>query len=134
MAEVLFLYDVEFVVPGDNPPDGKERFAEALRSYFETHDLEYGMSALGGMTRCRGDVRRKVGLVTDDDRRSLANWIKAQHVRCIARLGALEEENNDTQYFRPITEWVFEVDNLTDADRQRAATAWRKLYGRPVAD
>jgi hypothetical protein len=60
--------------------------------------------------------------------------VKAQHVKCIARLGALEEDNDDTQSFRPITEWVFEVDNLTEPDRRRAAAAWRKLYGHPAAD
>lgn len=40
MAKVLFLYDIEFTVPGDNPPGAKDRFAEALRSYFESHDLD----------------------------------------------------------------------------------------------
>lgn len=92
------------------------------------------MSALGGMVRCRGDVRRKAGEVTEADRQSLAEWIKAQHVKCVARLGALEEENDDTQSFRRISEWVFEVDNLADADRRAAADAWRKLYGPPAAD
>jgi hypothetical protein len=91
------------------------------------------MSALGGMVRCRGDVRRKSGAVTEADRQSLAEWIKAQHVRCVARLGALEEEDDETQYFRPIDEWVFEVDNLTDADRNQAAAEWRRLYRRPAS-
>src|SRR4051794_31933037 len=90
MGAVLFLYDVEFVVPGDNPPDACSRFAGALRSYFDSHDLDGGMSSLGGMVRCRGDVRPNVGDVTEADRRSLAEWIKAQHVKCIVWLGGLE--------------------------------------------
>ena len=114
MADILFLYDVEFV-PGDNPPGAFERFSESLRAFFESRGWDYGMSALGGMVRCRGDVRRKVGDVTEADRKLLAGWIKAQPVKCIARLGALEEYNADTRYFRPVGEWVFEVDNLPRA-------------------
>jgi hypothetical protein len=52
MPEVLLLYDIEFPVPGNNPPDAMDRLAEALRSYSELQDSDYGMSALGGMERC----------------------------------------------------------------------------------
>jgi hypothetical protein len=124
VSVVLFLYDVEFV-PVCNPPHTRDRFAEALRSYFEQWGLDAGMSALGGMVRCQGDVRRRSGQVTEDDRQALAEWIKAQPVKCIARLGALEEEHEGTQYFREITEWVFEVGEPTAEDYARAA-AWRE--------
>jgi hypothetical protein len=123
---VLFLYDVEFV-PGWNPPRTRDRFAESLRSYFESQGLDFGMSALGGMVRCQGDVRRRIGPVTEDDRRALAEWIKSQPVKCIARLGRLEEEHEGTRYFREITEWVFEVGEPTDDDRAHAVAWHAKL-------
>lgn len=122
----MFLYDVEFV-PGWNPPDTRDRFAQALRSYFESREFDAGMSALGGIVRCQGDVRRRGRPVTEYDRRALAEWIKSQPVKCIARLGKLEEDDEELQFFREITEWVFEVGPLTDDDR-KVAIAWhRKL-------
>jgi uncharacterized protein YggL (DUF469 family) len=120
METILFLYDVEFV-PGWNPPRTRDRFAAVLRSYFESQGLDAGMSALGADVRCQGDVRRNDGPVTEEDRQALAEWIRTQPVKCIVRLGQLETELEDTQYFREITEWVFEVGDLTDEDRAQAA-------------
>lgn len=124
MGEPLFLYDFEFV-PYENPPRTKDRFSEALRAYFAHRGLDYGMSALGGMVHCRGDVRGKRRPVTEDDRQALAEWARGQRVRCIARMGALEEDRDGIEFFREITEWVFVIDNLTANDRAEAA-AWRE--------
>jgi hypothetical protein len=125
VGEVLFLYDFEFA-PYQNPPHAKDRFAEDLRAYFEDRGLDYGMSALGGMVCCRGDVRGKGRPVTEDDRRALATWASSQRVRCTARLGALEEDRDDIQLFREVTEWVFVIDNLTPEDRAEVA-AWHEV-------
>lgn len=116
----LFLYDVEFP-RYQNPPGTKGRFDRDLGAYFVSRGLDYGMSSLGGDVRTRGDVRRKRRPVTDTDRRELADWIRTRRVRCVARLGAVERMTDSTEFFRDITEWVFEVDNLTDEDRRRAA-------------
>jgi hypothetical protein len=43
------------------------------------------------------------------------------------RLGDLEEDNDETQLVRKITEWVFEVDNLTKEDRRAAAAHEREM-------
>jgi hypothetical protein len=124
VGELLFLYDFEFV-PYQNPPHTKDRFSEDLRAFFGARGLDYGMSALGGMVHCRDDVRGKGRPVTDDDRQALAAWASRQRVRCTARLGALEQDREDLQLFRPVTEWVFAIDNLTDEDRAEAA-AWHE--------
>ena len=124
MGEVLFLYDFEFV-PYQNPPHTMDRFKEELRAHFVANGLDYGMSALGGMVHCRGDVRSKGRQVTEEDRQSLAAWAGVQRVRCTARLGALEQDREGIEFFRPVTEWVFALDNLTDADRAEAA-AWHE--------
>ncbi len=120
MGEVLFLYDFEFV-PYQNPPKTKDGFEEDLKSYFVAQGLDFGMSALGGMVSCRGHVSGKGRSVTEIDRQSLAKWARAQRVRCTARLGALEEDHDDLQFFRKVTEWVFEIDNLTPEERAEAA-------------
>jgi hypothetical protein len=124
VGEMLFLYDFEFV-PYQNPPHTKDRFAEDLRAYFTSNGLNYGMSALGGMVHCRGDVRGKSRPATEEDRQALAAWASRQRVRCTARLGVLELNREDIEFFRPVTEWVFAIDNLTDEDRAEAA-AWHE--------
>ena len=124
VGEVLFLYDFEFV-PYQNPPNTMSRFTEDLRAYFVAHDLNYGMSALGGMVHCRGDIRCKGRPVTEHDRQALASWASTQRVRCTARLGALEQDREDIEFFRVVTEWVFAIDNLTSEDRAEAA-AWHE--------
>ena len=52
VGDILFLYYLEFV-PGWNPEDACDHFSEALRSYFVSRGLEFGMSALGGMVRSK---------------------------------------------------------------------------------
>ena len=104
-----------------NPPRTKDRFEEDLKAYFAAQGLDFGMSALGGMVACRGHVSGKGRSVTEFDRHALAEWAKAQRVRCTARLGALEIDHDDLQFFREVTECVFEIDNLTPEDRAEAA-------------
>ena len=120
MGDVLFLYFFEFV-PFENPPQTMDRFSEDLKAYFDANRLGYMMSALGGMVACRGIVFGKGRPVADEDQKRLAEWAGRQHVRCTGRLGALELEREDIEYFRPVTEWVFAIDNLTDEDRAEAA-------------
>ncbi|HWE40540.1 MAG TPA: hypothetical protein VG406_28590 [Isosphaeraceae bacterium] len=125
MGELLFLYDFEFV-PDENPPGTKEQFEEGLRRFFESRDLDYGMSALGGMVSTRGDVRGRSCPVTEEDRRALAQWVRCRRVRCTARLGALEEDHADLELFREVTEWVFAIDNRSESGRPDAAENERR--------
>lgn len=124
MSERLFLYEFKFV-PYTNPPQAMERFREELRAYLVDQQLDYGMSALGGMVSIRGDIRRKDRHVSDLDRQSLAQWASQQQVKCECRLGAIEEDHPDLQLFREITEWVFPIDNLMAEERTTAAQ-WKE--------
>ena len=53
------------------------------------------------------------------DRDIIQNWIKKQRVCCRVMLGDLESLDS-YDFKRELTECVFDVDNLTDADRQEA--------------
>lgn len=120
MSQLLFLYDFEFVA-FENPSGTKDRFEENLKTFFESCDWDYKLSALGGMIHTCGYIQGRKRPVTEDDRHLLARWAKAQRVRCVARLGALEEYSKETDFFRDVTEWVFPVDNLDESDRTEAA-------------
>jgi uncharacterized protein YggL (DUF469 family) len=123
MDNIVFLFDFEFI-PYTNPPDAMDRFTRGLKAFLVARGVDYAISGLGGMVHCRGVVGGEKGRpVTKDDREAVACWAQNQRVQCTARLGALEEDREETQYFRDVTEWVFNIDNLTDEDRAVAA-AW----------
>jgi hypothetical protein len=117
MHDTYFLYRISLLTE-QNPPGTMDRLREDLRAYFVESELDYGMGALGGGLHCYGDVRGKERSVTDKDRQALAEWFRGQRICAVAQLGAIE--SGETR-LRPITEWVFPVDNLTDADRTEAA-------------
>jgi hypothetical protein len=119
VPSAVFLYDVEFE-PYENPPGTCDRFGEDLRHYFASRNLTFGMSALGGTRHCRGSVFGEKDTLLDSHRQELADWIRCQRVKCVVRLGAIEENTDATKHFREITEWVFNVDTLTDDDRIQA--------------
>jgi hypothetical protein len=120
----LFLYHVEFP-PFANPPSTKSRFEEDLKTFLKARHLRFLMGQQGGMANTYGVVHRKRWGVKEADRMALTEWIKVQRIRCTARLGDLEEDTEDTELVREITELVFEVDNLTKEDR-KAATAYKR--------
>jgi hypothetical protein len=128
----IFLYDVEFVAYA-NPPRRADQFAEALREFFQASGLDYLMSALGGTARTRGIVFRKAADTTRQDREAVAAFVRQQPIAATARIGELERETEATDYFRPVTEWVFAVDNLTDADRAEAAAYHQEMRRRVQA-
>jgi hypothetical protein len=79
------------------------------------------MGQHGGTANTYGVVHRKRWGVKEADRQALADWIRAQPIRATVRLGALEEDTAVTELARDITEWVFEVNNLSALVRRRAA-------------
>lgn len=119
-AIFLFLYHVEFP-PFANPANTKSRFEADLMTFLKARRLRVLMGQQGGMANTYGVVHRKRWGVKEEDRIAFANWIKVQRVRCKARLGELEEDTESTELTREITEWVFEVDNLTKEDRKAVA-------------
>jgi hypothetical protein len=121
-VNVYFLYMFE-ILADLNPPGTLDRFREELRAFFVGRGWDnYGMGALGGNLRLYGDVSRKGQPVTEDDRQALAEWARGQRFRGTVRLGKIE--SGDSQ-LRRITEWVFEVDNLSETDAERAEIAAR---------
>ncbi|WP_020470398.1 hypothetical protein [Zavarzinella formosa] len=114
---IYFLYDFE--IPASlNPAGTLDRIREDLRAYFESRGWDnYGMGALGGSLHLYGDVSRKNRPVTEQDRLALGEWARNQRFRGTVRLGAVESGDS---HLRKITEWVFEVDNLSEAERAEA--------------
>lgn len=129
-SNVIFLYDVEFV-PFKNPPGTKERFEENLKEQaFRANGLDFLMSGLGGMVHTRGIVFRRTEALTMQDRQKVEDWLRTRPMRCTVRLSDLEQESDSTDYFRAITERVFEVDNLTEEDRRQAAAYEAQIKSR----
>lgn len=127
----IFLYDVEFN-PEANPPDRKAEFEESLKGFFRSAGLRFLMGALGGMRHTYGAVWREAGEVSQRDREAVAGFLRRQPIRATARLGDLEETTEATDFLRDLTEWVFDVDGLSDEDTVRAAE-WRdRLHKRPA--
>lgn len=122
----LFLYHMEFPTFA-NPPNTKSRFEADLMAFLKARRLRVLMGQHGGMANTYGVVHRKRWGVKEEDRIAFADWIKVQRVRCTARLGELEEDTESTELVRAITEWVFEVDNLTKEDRKAAAAYKREI-------
>jgi hypothetical protein len=123
-VNVYFLYDFE-IPPNLNPPGTLDRLREAVRAYFASRGWDNcGMGALGGNLHLYGDVGRKGQPVTEDDRHALAEWARNQRFCGTVRLGKIE--SGDIR-LRKVTEWVFEVDNLSEAERAEAAAYYDKL-------
>jgi hypothetical protein len=127
----LFLYHVEFPYFA-NPPETKRRFETDLLAFLRARRLRCLMGQQGGMANTYGVVHRKRWGVKEADRIAVADWIKAQRICATVRLGRLEEDNELTDLCRDITECLFEVDNLTKADRKAAAAyeRWTKNIGK----
>lgn len=116
---MYFRFDIE-LTPERNPPGTMDRFREDLRAWFVARGLGYGMGALGGGRHCYGEVGLRQP-VSEDDRRALADWVREQRICGTVRLGALEPFAPSADVLRPIADWVFTVDNLTESDRAEAA-------------
>lgn len=124
---VYFLYMFE-ILADLNPPGTLDRFREELRAYFVGRGWDNcGMGALGGNLRLYGDVNRRSHPVTEDDRQALAEWARGQRFRGTVRLGKIE--SGDSR-LRRITEWVFQVDTLseTDAEREEVASRYAEFH------
>src|SRR4051794_19313245 len=118
-----FLFSIEFD-PFGIPPGFKNRFQSDLREKAVlAKGLKCYLGALGGDRFTYGSVWRPGGDITLEDRRQFEDWLRAQPVTCKATLGD-PEPSESTDINREITERVFELDNLSAADRQ-AAAEWK---------
>jgi hypothetical protein len=124
MAEGLgFQFSIEFD-PFGIPRGFKDRFEAALREEAVLgKGLKCYLGALGGNRFTYGFVWRPGGDLTLEDRQRFEEWLRAQPVTCKVALGDPERmEASDIN--RELTERVFELDNLSAADRQ-AAAEWK---------
>jgi hypothetical protein len=112
-----FSYDIEFT-PEANPPGTTDTFREALREWIVARHLGYTIGALGGGRHCYGHVGSSTP-VTEADRQDMAAWVSRQRICAKARFGSLNDL--EPTLLDPITDLVFAVDNLTEADRIAAA-------------
>ena len=58
---------------------------------------------------------------TAGDRLAPAEWVRCQRVCATVRLEAVVPFDPAAEMLAPITDWVYVVDNLTEADRVEAA-------------
>ena len=124
MAEGLgFQFSIEFD-PFGIPRGFKDRFQSALREEAVLgKGLNCYLGALGGNRFTYGFVWRPGGDITLEARQHFEEWLCAQPVTCKVSLGDPEPmESSDIN--REITERVFELDNLSPADRQ-APAEWK---------
>ncbi len=118
----FFRYDIELTQERNPPdtPDTLDRFREDLRTWFVERGLNYGMGALGGGVHCYGGIGPNPQ-ATEEDRSAMADWIRQQRICATVRLDAIVPFDQKPDILSPITDWVFLVDNLTEADQQEAA-------------
>lgn len=125
MAEGLGLQFVIEFDPFGIPRRFKDRFESALREQAVFgKGLDCYLGALGGNRFTYGFIWRPKGNITLQDRDVFEEWLRAQPVTCKVALGDPEEmETSDIN--REIKERVFELDNLSAADRKEAAE-WKE--------
>ncbi len=125
MAEGLgFQFVIEFD-PFGIPRGFKDRFESALREQAVLgRGLKCYLGALGGNRFTYGFVWRPGDDFTLEDRQSFEEWLRSQPVTCKVALGD-PEPMATSDINREITERVFELDQMSVADRQ-AAAEWRE--------
>lgn len=123
---LVFQYMIEFA-PLSNPPERKGVFDEHLRAYLDSHGYDYYMGALGGMVVTYGHIDRFNANATQRDRELLVDWLRKQPVECVAMIGELETESEDTKLMESTPEIGIKIDNLTDLDRSQADAYHTKI-------
>jgi hypothetical protein len=131
MGNSYFRFAIE-LAPGRNPPRTRDRLGEDLRAWFVARGLGYGMGALGGNRYCYGEVGPDPP-ATEDDRRAMAEWLRGRRMCATVRLEAVVPFDPSADMLAPITDWVFEVDTLTEQERAEAAAYHADLYRRVEA-
>ncbi len=131
MHDAFFRYDIE-LTPERNPRGAMDRLQDELRGWFAARGLPFGMGALGGGRHCYGEVGPGPP-ATEADRQALAAWARGQRIHATVRLGAVEWPHPPADMLAPITDWVFAVDGLTDADRAEAAAYHAEMRRRVAA-
>ena len=130
MADKLaFRFRIRFP-PGANPRGYKDQFERSLQEQvIQEIGLECYFGGLGGGACSYGVVWREDGPLTLADRERIESWIRSQRIACCVELGELEPLEF-TDLLREVADRVFDVNNLTDEDRQLAAAAEQEMLAR----
>lgn len=123
---LVFRYMIEFPVLA-NPLGRKEIFDASFRQFLQTGGFDYMMGSQGGSRRTYGHIGRKQRDAQLLDRELLREWLEKQPIKCVARIGPLEEESSEIDLLSVISETVLAVDNLTDDDRSQTAVHAEKI-------
>lgn len=130
-GQPYFRFDIE-LTPECNPPGLCERLREELRAWIVCRGLEYGMGALGGNRHLYGHIGPNPP-ASEGDRAAMAEWLQGQRMHATVRLEAIVPFREAAPMLAPITDWVFAVDTLTDAERAASAAHHTELRRRVEA-
>jgi hypothetical protein len=124
MADAMgFRFSIQFD-PLGIPRGFKDRFEAALRDEaVRGQGLDCQLGNFGGNRVTYGFIWRPQGDITIEDRQRFEEWLRVQPLTCKVALGDLEPISS-ADLNRAVTERVFELDQMSPADRQ-AAAAWR---------
>jgi hypothetical protein len=118
-GQPYFRFDVE-LTPERNPPGLCDRLREDLRAWIIGRGLDYGMGALGGSRRLYGEIGPNPP-ATEGDRAAMADWLRGQRMHATVRLEAVVPFSEAADMRAPVTDWVFTVNTLTEAEQAEAA-------------
>lgn len=124
-GQPYFRFAIE-LTPERNPPGLCDRLREDLRAWIVGRGLGYGMGALGGSRHLYGEIG-PMPPATGGDRAAMAEWLRSQRMHATVRLEAVVPFSEAADMVAPITDWVFEMDTLTEAQRAEAAAYHSEL-------
>jgi hypothetical protein len=130
-GQPYFRFDIE-LTPERNPPGLCDRLREDLRAWIVGRGLGYGMGALGGSRDLYGQIGPNPP-ATEGDRAAMAEWLRGQRMHATVRLEAVVPFSEAADMLAPITDWVFAVDTLTEAERADAAAYHAEMRRRVEA-
>lgn len=121
----FFRLDIE-QTPERNPPGLCDRLLEGLPAWIVGRGLDYGMGALGGSRHRYGQIGPNPP-ATEGDRAAIAERLRGQRMHATVRLEVMVPFSEAADMLAPITDWVFAVDTLTEAQRAEAAAHHSEL-------
>lgn len=107
-----------------NPPGRADEIREAVREWFRANGIDYGMGSLGGMKNVYGDVAATSREEIERVRERFTVFCSTIRVCALVRLGLTR--SGEWSIMEEGWEREFEVDNLTDQDRD-AAREWHAV-------
>jgi hypothetical protein len=127
-GQPYFRFDIE-LTPERNPPGLCDWLRDELRAWIVARGLYYGMGALGGSRRLYGQIGPNKP-ATEEDRAAMAEWLRGRRMHATVRFGAVVPFSETADVLAPVTDWVFGLDSLAEAERAEAAAFHTELRRR----